>query len=138
MRYLLWTLLALAAYTFVAPLVNLASTDLPSTVVVLITNGILVFAAAVIVFLTQESVVPYLTASSAVYAYGAGLVLTVGILAYYRALSLGPVSLVVPVYGLFIVTSSAIGILFLDESLTARKLLGIGFAVLAVYLTSVE
>jgi transporter family protein len=42
------------------------------------------------------------------------------------------------VFGMFIVTSSLIGVAFLDESLTITKVAGIGFAILAVYLTAVE
>jgi transporter family protein len=48
------------------------------------------------------------------------------------------VSIVVPIFGLFLVTSSLVGVVALDESLTTRKAAGIGFAMLAVYLTSVE
>ena len=50
-----------------------------------------------------------------------GVALAVGIIAYYRALALGPVSVVVPVFGLFLVTSSVVGIAALDEALTVRK-----------------
>lgn len=138
MRYLWWSLLALAAYTLVAPLVKLATAEIPSDVALLIANGTLLAGAAVVVLVSDTQVVPYLTGTHAGYAYGAGIALTVGILAYYRALAAGPVSIVVPIFGLFIVTSSIIGIAFLEESLTARKAAGIGFAILAVYLTAVE
>jgi transporter family protein len=60
----------------------------------------------------------------------------VGIVAYYRALALGPVSIVVPIFAMFIVTSSAVGILALDETLTARRGAGILLAIAAVYLTA--
>jgi transporter family protein len=40
---------------------------------------------------------------------------------------------VVPVFGTFIVTSLLLGIVVLDEPASLRKLLGVGFAVLAVY-----
>jgi transporter family protein len=39
---------------------------------------------------------------------------------------------------MFLVLSSVIGIAFLNESLTARKVAGIGLAIVAVYLVSVE
>jgi transporter family protein len=39
---------------------------------------------------------------------------------------------------MFIATSSILGIAFLDEPLTGRKVAGIGLAVAAIYLTSVE
>jgi transporter family protein len=138
MRYLLWALVALVGYTLVPPLVKLATAEIPSDVVLVISNGILVVVASGIILASDVSVTPYLTNERAVYAYGAGIALTVGIIAYYRALAAGPVSVVVPIFGMFIATSSIIGIAFLDEPLTARKVAGIGMAVLAVYLTSVE
>jgi transporter family protein len=49
-----------------------------------------------------------------------------------------PVSVVVAVYVPFIVTSSFTGSALLDEPLTARKIAGIAFAILAVYLTAVK
>jgi len=136
--YLLWALLALLAYSLVAPLAKIATAEIPSTVVLLISNGMLVLVATGVVVATDTPVVQYLSYDRAVYAYGAGLALAVGILAYYRALAAGPVSVVVPIFGLFIVTSSVLGIAILDESLTTRKVLGIALAVAAVYLTAVE
>jgi len=138
MRYLVWAIIALLGYTAVPPLVKLATADIPSDVVVLISNGILVIAAVGIILTADVSVTPYLTHERSIYAYGAGIALTVGIISYYRALAAGPVSVVVPVFGMFIATSSLLGIAFLDEPLTARKVAGIGLAVAAIYLTSVE
>lgn len=137
-EYLSWAFLGLLAYTFVAPLMKMATSDIPSNVAVFISNVILVGAAAVVVLFTNESVTPYLTHPKALYAYAAGLALAVGIIAYYRALAVGPVSIVTPIFGMFLVTSSLIGIAVLGESFTIRKAAGIGFAVLAVYLTAVE
>ncbi|MBX0286551.1 EamA family transporter [Haloarcula salinisoli] len=138
MRYLVWAIIALLGYTAVPPLVKLATADIPSDVVVLISNGILVVAAVGIILTADVSVTPYLTHERSIYAYGAGVALTVGIISYYRALAAGPVSVVVPIFGMFIATSSILGIAFLDEPLTARKVAGIGLAVAAIYLTSVE
>ena len=67
---------------------------------------------------------------------GAGLFLTVGILAYYRALSTGPISVVTPIYGMFLVGSSIIGIVALGDPLSIRKATGIALAVVAIYLTA--
>jgi len=138
MRYLVWALIALLGYTAVPPLVKLATADIPSDVVLLISNGILVIAAAGIILTADVSVTPYLTHERSIYAYGAGIALTVGIISYYRALAAGPVSVVVPIFGMFIATSSILGIAFLDEPLTGRKAAGIALAVAAIYLTSVE
>jgi transporter family protein len=138
MNYLLWALLALLAYTFVAPLMSVATTEVPSDVAVAVSNSMLVVAAVAVVAASREPVVEYLVHPYAPHMYAAGICLAVGILAYYRALALGPVSVVVPIFGMFIVTSSLIGFAVLDEPLTARKAAGIGFAVLAIYLTAVE
>jgi transporter family protein len=41
---------------------------------------------------------------------------------------------VVPIYGMFVVGGALLGIVFLNEPLTYRKLLGILFAALSIYL----
>ena len=66
----------------------------------------------------------------------AGVFLGIGILALYRSLALGPVSVVTPIFAMFLVFSSVIGFLLLGESFTPRKALGIAFAVASVYLVS--
>lgn len=66
----------------------------------------------------------------------AGVFLGIGILALYRSLALGPVSVVTPIFAMFLVFSSVIGFVFLGESFTARKAVGIAFAVASVYLVS--
>jgi transporter family protein len=138
LSYLSYTVLALISYTLVAPLTKLATRDLSSDVVALVTNGMLAIAAFIVVLVTNRSLTDALTHPDARYMYAAGVLLTVGILAYYRALALGPVSIVVPVFGLFLVTSSLVGIAFLGEELTTRKGLGVLLALVAVYLVTVE
>ena len=138
MNHIAWALVALVAYTMVAPLMKIATESIPSDVATFVSNLILVGVALVFVVRADQSVTRYLIHPKAPYMYGAGLCLAIGILSYYRALSMGAVSVVTPVFGLFLVTSSILGIVFLDESLTARKLAGIGFEVLAVYFTTVE
>lgn len=136
MSYLRWSLLALAAYSLVAPLMKIATEEIPSNVAVMVSNAILVLAAGALILTTSESAIPYLTHPRAPYLYGAGLALAVGILAYYKALALGPVSVVVPIFGMFLVVSSLVGFVVLKEPFTARKGLGLLFAVAAVYLTA--
>jgi len=71
---------------------------------------------------------------SALLSYGAGIALAIAVTALFRALSLGPASIVVPIYGMFIVGGAVLGILFLDEPANPRKLLGIGLAVVSIFL----
>ncbi|MFB6161181.1 MAG: EamA family transporter [Haloferacaceae archaeon] len=139
MRYLPWSVLALVTYSAVAPLMRVATTGearIPSDVAALVSNGILVAGTVVVVYASGDRVAPYLGHAKIPYVLAAGAFLTVGILAYYRALALGPVSTVTPVFGMFLVGSSAVGFLFLDEPFTARKALGILLAVAAVYLVT--
>ncbi|WP_411714227.1 hypothetical protein [Natronomonas sp.] len=49
-------------------------------------------------------------------------------ISYYRALAGAPVSVVVPIFGLFLVASSVVGVVFLDEALTVWKATGIVLA----------
>ena len=136
MNYLWWAVLSLVAYALVAPLVSIATSDIPSEVVVVTTNGILVVAGIAILVFSDVTVSPYLTHESALYMYAAGVLLAIAIIAYYRALALGPVSIVAPIFGMFLVFSSLIGIAFLNESLTLRKGLGIALAGVAIWLVS--
>jgi transporter family protein len=66
----------------------------------------------------------------------AGVLLGLSVTAYYLALSRGPISVVVPIFGLFIVSSSIAGVMLFGEALTPSRLLGIVFAVAAIYLVS--
>ncbi|MDS0298575.1 EamA family transporter [Halogeometricum sp. S1BR25-6] len=141
MNYLPWALLALGAYAFVAPLMSVATTGtprIPSNVAALIANTVLVVVTAGVVVYTDADALSYVTHPKTKFVLAAGLCLTVGILSYYRALSMGPVSVVAPIFGMFLALSSLVGIVFLNESFTARKGLGIALAVVAVYLVSVE
>lgn len=141
MNYLPWALVALLAYSFVPVLMRVATTGpeaVPPDVATMVSNFVLVVFAAAIVVGTGQRVVPHLSSPKMWHTLGAGLFLGIGILAYYRALSVGPVSVVTPIFGMFLVTSSIIGIVALGEPLTRRKLLGIGLAIIAVYLVVVE
>jgi transporter family protein len=141
MSYLPWAILALGAYTLVPVLMRVATTGpnaIPSDVATMLSNLVLVVVAGVVIVGTGQQVTPHLDSPKLRYPIAAGVFLGIGILAYYRALSLGPVSVVTPVFGMFLVTSSIVGIAVLGEPLTPRKLLGIALAVVAVYLVTVE
>jgi transporter family protein len=135
MHYLGWALIALVGYSIFTPLAALAMNNAPSSVVATVANGILLLSAVSLTLYENESVTTYFTGRTALYMVGAGVFLAVGILAYYRALAAGPVSVVTPVYGMFLVGSTVLSVLFLDDSLTLQKGAGIALAVVAVYLT---
>ena len=55
----------------------------------------------------------------------------------FHALSLGVANVVVPIYGMFIVGGSLLGVLFLGESMTWNKIVGLAAAVIGVVLISI-
>jgi transporter family protein len=136
MNYVAWAVVALVGYSVFTPLASLATDQIPSTVVALVANSMLALGAAGVIAYRDEPVVRHLTGENAVYMYAAGVFLTVGILAYYQALGSGPVSTVVPIFGMFLVGSSLLGVVFLNDPLTAKKAVGIVLAAVGVYLTT--
>ncbi len=137
--YLPYALLAMGAYALVSPLMRVATTGpnaVPSDVAVVVSNTLLVAMALGVLWYTDQGFVGHLSSPKLLHVLAAGVFLGIGILALYRALALGPVSVVTPVFAMFLVFSSVIGFLLLGESFTARKAVGIVFAVLAIYLVS--
>lgn len=135
-RYLVYSGVAFVAYSLVAPLLKVAMVELPSTVAVFLSNSIMLLILGVILLSRKQSPFSYLRHSKGRYTLVTGVVLAVALLTYYRALALGPVSVVVPIFGLYIAVSSFIGFLLLDEVMTPRKLAGIGSGVLAIIFIS--
>ncbi|WP_245852893.1 EamA family transporter [Natrinema ejinorense] len=68
------------------------------------------------------------------FALAAGICLAGAVVGYFRALSTGPVSIVVPIFGMFLVGGALLGIVVLGEPVTAKKALGIAFGAAAVVL----
>jgi transporter family protein len=134
--YVLWALVACVTYSFVPPLVRVATREIPGVPAAFISNLVLVLAILVVILVSGYEVVPHMRSGASLYLYAAGLFLGVGILAYYRALELGPVSVVVPIFAMFIVGGSLIGYAVLDETMTLTNGAGILLGVAAVYLIS--
>lgn len=68
------------------------------------------------------------------YAILTGIPLAVALMTLYVALARGPVSVVMPIYGLNAFVVALLGILILHEPISAGKALGLLFAVLAIVL----
>jgi len=135
-RYVWLSLFAFLSYSLVAPLLSIAMLELPSTLAVFLSNSVMFVTVGLVIRYRGLSVRPYLWRPRTRYILAMGVLLTIGLLTYYRALALGPVSIVVPIYGLFIVVSSLVGIVAFDEAVTARKIAAIALSVLAIALMS--
>jgi transporter family protein len=71
-----------------------------------------------------------------VYAIPVSLVSLVAILAFYKALKIGPSSVVLPLTNLYVILPVLFGFIVLKEPVTTPRILGIVFAILAaVFLT---
>ncbi len=134
MNYLFWALGAMVSYSFVFLLVKLAQRELPTFTVMTIAVTVLLTLTTLVTLVSGEWDLTRPVGRHVGFALLAGSGLAGAVVGYFRALSLGPVSSVVPIYGLFIVGGAALGIVVLDEPLTLRKGLGIGFAMLSVVL----
>jgi len=71
-----------------------------------------------------------------VYPLLVAIPLVVALLALYTAIDRGPMSVVMPVYGLSILVTSILGIFFLREKVSRQRVLGLTFAVAAIVLLS--
>ncbi len=136
MEYLVWVLVALVTYSIVAPVTSIAMREVPAAPGLFISTAVFLAIASVVLVATGNADPAYAVGSEAGYVYVAGVFLTVGILAYTSALEAGPVSVVVPIYGMFIVGSSVIGVVFLDETLSLTRVAGIGCALVAISLSA--
>ncbi|MFA1611857.1 EamA family transporter [Halobellus rubicundus] len=136
MDYLPWVIVALVSYGALAPLTSKVTEEVPPAVSLFLATAVFLVLTLGVMVATGLNPLSYVAEPRAGYIYVGGVFLGVGILSYYYALQRGPVSVVVPIYGMFIVGSSVIGILFLGESVTPTRIGGIASAIVAVYLSS--
>ena len=76
--------------------------------------------------------------SSVVYPILGGIAASVGTLTFFMALEKIPVSIARPLAGLAVLLTALLGILLLDERLTARQYIGVALALASIILLSGE
>jgi|SRR5215213_1914337 len=135
--YLLWAFVGMVGYSFTALLVKLATASgrFSGFFVLMISASIVVISSATITVLRGEmkAFANFATTDGA-FLLGTGVALALAVISYFHALSIGPASIVVPVFGMFIVGGAVLGLLFLHEPLTLRKAIGILLAIGSIYL----
>ncbi|PSQ10792.1 multidrug transporter [Halobacteriales archaeon QS_5_70_15] len=136
MRYVLWAAFAMVSYSFVFLFGKLAMEELPAFTVMTIAVSFVMVASVLVTAATGDWQLTSVTDTHVLFAYAAGLTLTGAVVGYFRALSTGPASVVVPIYGMFIAGGAILGILVLNEPASPKKLLGLGLATVAVLLIS--
>ena len=106
--------------------------------------GPVILAASSIVILPITFAYLYLTKTPIIpeqkiylgYALLINLPLAIGLTALYVAIARGPVSVVIPIYGLYAMIVAFLGLLVLHESLSLEKVAGLVLAAAAIVLLS--
>jgi len=70
------------------------------------------------------------------YAVLIGVPMSIGVITIYMAVARGPVSVVMPIYGLNAMVTALLSIIILQEPISVPKVLGLVFAVAAIVLLS--
>ena len=139
--YVFWSLLGMVGYSFTTLFTKLAerSGEVSSYMVLAVSSIIVPMLVIAIVALRGElrPLIYDLEKGTLAWAIAGGLALTVAVTSLFHALSLGPANVVVPIYGMFIVGGSLLGVLFLGEPMTWNKLVGLAAAVIGVVLISI-
>jgi bacterial/archaeal transporter family protein len=134
--YIYWALLGMVSYSLTTLFTKLAerSGEVSSYMVLAVSSIIVpIFVIAIVGFRGELKPLIYDLEK----AIAGGLALTVAVTSLFHALSLGPANVVVPIYGMFIVGGSLLGVLFLGEPMTWHKIVGLAAAVIGVVLISI-
>jgi transporter family protein len=139
MTYIQWALTGMVSYSFVTLFVKLATKDgRLSSFAVLAFASIIVGIATLTVVLYRgdlsQLAITDLIKTNVLWSYAVGIALTIAVMSLFKALSLGPATVVVPIYGMFIIGGAILGIVFLGEPIALRKIIGILLAALSIYL----
>jgi bacterial/archaeal transporter family protein len=137
--YLLWAVIGMIGYSVTAMLVKLATQSgrFSGYFVLMISSGMVVATSTTITILRGDIKTfsrENLASTDGMLVLGAGVALVIAVVFYFLALSEGPTSVVVPIYGMFIVGGAVLGLVFLHEPLTFRKAVGILLAAVSIYL----
>lgn len=141
MNHVAWALLGMAGYSLTTLFVKLATRGgvFSAFAVLAIATAMVASSAAANAYFSGafagRTAADFLK-PDALYAYAAGVVLTIAVGSLFKGLSLGPASVVVPIYGMFILGGALLGVVFLGEPMTVRKALGLALAVAGVYLVA--
>jgi len=140
MNHIGWALLGMLGYSLTTLFVKLATRDGQfSSFLVLAIAVSIVFASALTIGFVRGDIQAMVSNGSWIswngaFAVATGIVLATAVISLFRALSIGPASTVVPIYGMFIVGGAILGFVFLHEQLSTQKIIGIVLACVSMYL----
>ncbi|MFT3705260.1 MAG: EamA family transporter [Agriterribacter sp.] len=138
-NYVSWALLGMLGYSATTLFMKLANKDgrFSSFVILAVAVSIVFISVVTITYLKGDykSITAQNIKSKAfAWSIATGIVLATAVISLFKALSLGPASVVVPVYGMFVVGGALLGMIFLHEPVSLTKVLGILLAVGGIFL----
>lgn len=135
MSYLPLTLISVVSLGVYYFFVKLISTHVASPVILLIGTIIVFLVIYLYLYFTKTPILPkrkiYIVHSLLI-----SIPLVIALLAFYLAIARGPVSIVMPVYGLNAMVTALLGILALREKVSVIRGLGLVLAIAAIVLLS--
>jgi transporter family protein len=135
MNYIGWAILAMCTQGISVTLVKYILRSVPPETAVIFTNGILVLSAIVWGLVRGFNITSGLGMNQGTLLIGvAGLLISVSIISYYKALSDGPASTVVPIFAMSLAIAAVAGLILLSEPVKLTRLLGLPMAAGAVFL----
>ena len=135
MSYMGWVFIAMLTYGIMAVLLKISLRNIPPEVAVLVTNVILVLSALAWALFRGIKILDHLTLNQpTLFLLLAGVVLSCSVISFYMALSRGPVSAVLPIFGMNVAVASVLGFLVLGEPVNASRISGIILAGGAIFL----
>ena len=135
MGYLPWALFAMVTYGLTAVLLKLAFRGISPPLGLVVANVAVVLTGLGWMAVVGAGAARGLGANAATaWLAVAAVVLSASILSYYKALSLGPASVVVPIFALSLTIAAVLGFLVLGEPVKPTRIAGIALAGVAIFL----
>jgi len=126
------TMVGLGIHYFLAKLI---SPHISSPVIALLGGAIFFPLVFAYIYFTKTPIMPEQKVYIG-YAILIGIPMAIAILTLYLAIAKGPVSVVMPIYGLNAMVTALLGIVILHEPVTIPKIAGLVLAVVAIVLLS--
>lgn len=133
MDYLILSMIAMACLGIHYFLVKLISAHVTGPTVLLVGN--LLFSPILVAYIYFMDI-PFIPEQRIYLAYSLliGVLLAIGVLTLYIAIERGPLSAVMPIFGLNAVITAVLGVIVLHEMVSVERVLGIIFAMMAIVL----
>jgi transporter family protein len=135
MSYVLWAVLAMIVYGFATFSLKVVFKTIHPALGLTIVNIFVVLAGVGWVVITGTTAYRNVgfNAPTAL-MLGAGVLLAAAIVSFYKALSMGPASVVVPIFALSMTVAAALGMTLLNEPVSATRIAGLILAAAAIVL----